>query len=598
MRCSIIRALASLIVHVKSGSDKTRDKLLGALACPRRGGLMNTCHRCADILAERVHDANTYGRSAALQAWADLATAQALPLTHVHLATDLAIERARDKTSSVRKQALALLATLVERNPYNGQLAAEFYVGKVQEVQAWLQEQGYDGDGGIDLDDESPAASASASASAKDNDDDDDDGDDENNNDNEVPHEDDDDNNGAEETAEAKTLRGKLEFLKYCKSALLFIARVERICADLCDLLLSTTQSDVQGALRFFATAHEFGLRGAEVGVRRMLCLVWDSRDSGAVKKELVEMFERLYIAKPSDDGKKRYALPPLQVAGNLVKLARAAQLDELTSLEAVVAETMKGEAASCVKRRVLPSTVIDALWTLAATAPPDEARVALCVIGMAAAASPAVADRPLASTRLIELGFGEAVRKRGDLDMPRYACLAVLAGARLPERARADDAERQRPVRAAGRRGSTRRTAPSCRRRRRRSCVAAARATRRRGTRRARRRSTCWRWCATTRPLSLKRACASWARARRLPTAPRGCFTSPATWRLKCSCTPSSSRRASSGCAPPAGPTRLWRRRRPTRATRATRRRTWWAPRPRRSPRTRRCGASPTRSS
>jgi len=65
-------------------------------------------------------------------------------------------------------------------------------------------------------------------------------------------------------------------------------------------LSIKQTLTDVTGALRFFATAHEFKLPGADVGVRRMLralsCLlsvahlpphaglIWDTRDSGAVK--------------------------------------------------------------------------------------------------------------------------------------------------------------------------------------------------------------------------------------------------------------------------------------------------------------------------
>jgi len=108
---------------------------------------------------------------------------------------------------------------------------------QVAEVQAWLEEKGFDGDGGLDLDEQ---------ASTTDDEDEDDNEEDEKNGEKpktEAFQEDAFDEplpvDTPEEDAEKKALLAKVEFLKYCKSALLFIARIERACIDVCDLLLS-----------------------------------------------------------------------------------------------------------------------------------------------------------------------------------------------------------------------------------------------------------------------------------------------------------------------------------------------------------------------
>lgn len=307
MRSAIIHSLSHLAAFLKNEAkhEKTLVKIL-------------------DILSERVHDVSTFGRSAALSAWGFIIEQRALPLSYIHTVTDLAIERVNDKSAIVRKQALALLTALVECNPYNGELTQEFYVAKVAEVQSWIVQN----DMGKDAEEEEEQEQQD------------------------------------EEPSEMKKqLLGKMEFLKYCKSALLFIARIERACAELAPLLSSKTTTDVLMSLRFFVVAKEFKLSSAHVGICRMLSLVWDSRESGQVRKELLESFERLYVARTVNG--KRIAFAPTQIAGGLIELTLSASLDQLTSLEEVVADCMRGED-SCLKRRVLPSSVIECLYDAA----------------------------------------------------------------------------------------------------------------------------------------------------------------------------------------------------------------------------------------
>jgi len=64
----------------------------------------------------------------------------------------------------------------------------------------------------------------------------------------------------------------------------------------------------------------------------------------------------------------------------------------------------------------------------MAATGKP---RLVLTIFGhyRLSPASPAVADRPPASTRIFTAGFGESTRQRGDFEMARYACVALQQG-------------------------------------------------------------------------------------------------------------------------------------------------------------------------
>lgn len=59
-----------------------------------------------DILEERAHDVSSYTRSAVLKAWISLVQTGSIPVTRVVPVTTFAIDRLKDKTVMVRKQAL------------------------------------------------------------------------------------------------------------------------------------------------------------------------------------------------------------------------------------------------------------------------------------------------------------------------------------------------------------------------------------------------------------------------------------------------------------------------------------------------------------
>lgn len=68
---------------------------------------------------------------------------------------------------------------------------------------------------------------------------------------------------------------------KYYSDALKFINQLEKAIPQLCTLLVSTTKSEVLESMRFFRTAYEYNIQGAESGIKRMLHLIW-TKDNNA----------------------------------------------------------------------------------------------------------------------------------------------------------------------------------------------------------------------------------------------------------------------------------------------------------------------------
>ena len=130
-----------------NGKHRTRDMLL-------------------DILQERVYDSNAYTRAAAMRTFTSLVSSGRLPLTRVHAVTALAADRLKDRAAGVsatvagrslarapsddrprahtppptptcvqvRKAAMQLISTLLERNPFGGTLDAGVYKEQVSQL--------------------------------------------------------------------------------------------------------------------------------------------------------------------------------------------------------------------------------------------------------------------------------------------------------------------------------------------------------------------------------------------------------------------------------------------------------------------------------
>ena len=111
----------------------------------------------------------------------------------------------------------------------------------------------------------------------------------------------------AEQTSLDPALITRLRLTKkYYSDALRFINQIESAIPTLCQLLVSTTKTEVLESMRFFRTAFEYDIAGADVGIKTMLHLIWtkdvnttsseDGMDGKGIRASLIEVYRSLYF--------------------------------------------------------------------------------------------------------------------------------------------------------------------------------------------------------------------------------------------------------------------------------------------------------------
>ncbi|KAG5344488.1 CND1 protein, partial [Acromyrmex charruanus] len=127
MRNCVIGILGAMVQKTLTGEDLT-DKQ------------KDQRDECLDNLEEHMLDCNAYVRSKVLQTWQRLCCEGAVPLTrHGKLLAYTAL-RLEDKSANVRKQALQLLRTLLQSNPFAGKLNCVELSNSLDKEKAKLQE--------------------------------------------------------------------------------------------------------------------------------------------------------------------------------------------------------------------------------------------------------------------------------------------------------------------------------------------------------------------------------------------------------------------------------------------------------------------------
>lgn len=386
IRCSLVRAIAHLVEHLKGEKElkeaaQEKERTEGDDE-EENTSVGNTRDKLIDILVERAHDVTSYVRAEAIRSLATLSAHQAIPISYFLIAADICTERIHDKSSIVRKQAMASLSQLVLSNPYNSSLKPSSFANKIDEVDTWLKE-----------------------------------------------------NENSQDDAERKK---KLDFLKYCKDSLLFITKIERACEQVKRLQCSKSMSDVLESMRLLSVAHKFKVPAAKESIKNLFVLIWDTRESGRIRKELLQTFEETYISRATEDGKRAPYEPPI-IASNLVALASSSSLAEFTSLEKILAESVKKDGI--LGRRILPYAAIDELWELAALNHDEgdgennmrieeidqSCRAALCVLSALCCSKACPLNNSTTFETMTSISFGPSAKRRCDYGLARYAFVAML---------------------------------------------------------------------------------------------------------------------------------------------------------------------------
>ena len=199
------------------------------------------------------------------------------------------------------------------------------------------------------------------------------------------------------------------------KTALGFAVQMGGAVSVLCRLLASSTPSDAIEAAGLLVRLKQFGVDGADEGVRRMLGLVF-SRDQ-SVRDAAVEAVDVLFLAG---------AESPVAAAEGLARVAAASALGELAALEEVLKLLVSDG------RVPADGAVIKALWAQAGDRASHEASraAALTVLSMCAARTPEIVGGARLVIAAAALDGACQTRKTSNPALARAAA-AVLARAR-----------------------------------------------------------------------------------------------------------------------------------------------------------------------
>ena len=93
----------------------------------------------------------------------------------------------------------------------------------------------------------------------------------------------------------------------YLKDSYNFTLLLQRCIPTVCGLLGSPSSTDVTQAVSFFVNAHNFGIRQAIVGIRKMLALIWSS--DAAIKEAVTSAYRVRGYCSPLEVVLLGYAL-------------------------------------------------------------------------------------------------------------------------------------------------------------------------------------------------------------------------------------------------------------------------------------------------
>ncbi|KAG8907136.1 Condensin complex subunit [Tulasnella sp. 403] len=431
MRMAIVEIVGALIKDMLSDDE-------GEVDAQKKESRINALF---DLLFERFLDLNSYVRAKVLNTLSRLCDLPVKFPKQRQEITKNVIAALQDKSSSVRRYAIALLTKLILTHPFGllhgGPLNLteweERYDVVSKELKALEAEIGMGGTPEPETQDDT----------AKE------DGEDGENNEaveNEDPTQENPDADASDEKkagrkkaraslAAAVTTEQALEKLdgqkhvklkltkKYIADALGFIRQIEGAADILSQLLVSTSKAEVLESMEFFRVAHEYEMECAEEGVKKMIHLIWtkdnsstneDGKELKGVRSKLLEVYRSLYFDPVADLEPKQQVN---RIAKNMIERTYGATLAELTSLEEVMRTMMIDDQ--------IHGDVINKLWHVYSVdreIPRCQRRGAIIVLGMVAVARPEVVSERLEVLLRVGLGrFGKA-----DLVLARYTCVAL----------------------------------------------------------------------------------------------------------------------------------------------------------------------------
>lgn len=351
-------------------------------------------------IEERLRDVNAFVRSKVLHVLGELVIANALPVVERARLIDLVVGRVMDKSSNVRRRAIQLLGEFLRRHPFcvdGGELSLQFFKDRLADIEGQLEQLApaeikAELTGSMEaLDAETTAEETTADVVAKD-----------------------------------QAMQNLLLQKRYYSDAVIFVKQLDAVVPTLCRLLASHTKTEVFEVMDFFVDASVYRLQSSELGVRKMMHLIWEqdlSTEDGtkkSIREHVLASYRRVYLDIDSrSSGKERI----LAMAQNLLGLVKKASAGDLASLEQIV--------TGMVKKDWISDGVIQAIAHSFVAKGATEQRSALILLTMIGSSRPEVVASRIEA--ILKIGLGSA--GRADPWVAEYTCLALRLVAGSDER-------------------------------------------------------------------------------------------------------------------------------------------------------------------
>ena len=318
LRNGIVQSIGIIALHVFKDGQQQQQQQQQQTMDSQQVDVASTCDTLIGVLESRILDVSSYSRAKVLQTMIPLFMERAIPLKRFLPIAEKTAGRLCDKTSQVRKNAMQLLRTIIQFNPYAANISVALFRTKLEQCAKIFEQieqssdennsNEQDGDdllqdevAGAELARKIPAESVTELFQG-------------------TPF----DPKGIPDETLILHLR---RFFTWAKQGLQFAELLVKAVVLVSQLLSSKATTDVLEAIDFLVTARQMGVESSEAGVRNMLALVWTTEP--AVKESLVTAYNTLYFSLPK----------PKMVADNLISLVSAASPAELVSLEKLLHE-------------------------------------------------------------------------------------------------------------------------------------------------------------------------------------------------------------------------------------------------------------------
>jgi len=362
-------------------------------------------------------DVNAFVRTRAINSLSTIVKAGALPVHNCSTALAMAKKLLLDKSNSVRKATIQLMAEVIKKNPFTKNLTTKGLDEQIKEYEIKLKEietklkadkkqEICDQDSNKDAETDQNEAIEEKNIDSEKSD--------KNSESGGI-----DADKAAENNCEVDLLSNEeysrlSELLNYIIMTQHFVCSFNETHAIMQQLVRSKTATDVLEAIEFYKTAYTFNLAFANEGIHVLMDMIWS--DDPKIKDAVVEAYKELFFSKPGSQ-----MMFPGEVVTNMMKLISQLDLSSWDSFENLLGELKKAN--------VIPNSVVQILWNNLEKEKEvsyKQTKTTIQLIGMLATEEPSILHGKI--NVLVKVGLKSPEIKEDaqvDFECARLTCIA-----------------------------------------------------------------------------------------------------------------------------------------------------------------------------